>query len=99
MSDAIAEGKAAWATIRGSGKTTFDAWLKIGAALLVLRSQAMQAARSNSPFGPRYQSEINRLLQAHDLQGIDSHERRSSIVLAENREAVTKWRERLSDAE
>jgi len=62
MSDqAIAEGRAALERIKGNAKTTFDDWLATGAALLVLRAQAMAETKSNSTFGPRYQAAINRL--------------------------------------
>ena len=79
MSDqAIAEGRAAWERIKGNAKTTFSDWLLIGDCLRILRAQTMAEAKSNSPFGPRYQVAItiNRLLSSHGLQDIDSHERR-----------------------
>ena len=77
MSDqAIAEGQAALEPIKGNAKKTIDDWLATGAALLVLRAQAMAETKSNSTFGPRYQAPINRLLSSHGLQDIDSHERR-----------------------
>jgi hypothetical protein len=77
MSDqAIEEGRAALEPIKGNAKTTFDDWLATGAALLVLRAQAMAETKSNPTFGPRYRAAINRLLSSHGLQDIDSHERR-----------------------
>ena len=51
MSDqAIAEDRAALERIKGNAKTTFDDWLATGAALLVLRAQAMAETKSNSTF-------------------------------------------------
>jgi hypothetical protein len=100
MSDqAIAEGKAAWARIQGNAKTTFSDWLLIGECLLVLRAQAMAEAKCNSPYGPRYQASISRLIASAGLQDVDSHERRSAIVLVENREAIERYRAGLTDAE
>jgi hypothetical protein len=97
VSDAIAEGRAAWTRIRESGKTTFSDWMAIGGALLVLRAQAMRESKSNSCYGPRYQASINRLLDSNGLQDIDSHERRGAIIMVEHRAEIERWRNGLDE--
>jgi hypothetical protein len=97
--DVIQAGRQAWTQIRGSAKTSFEGWLRIGAALLVFRTQAMAEAKRNTPFGTRYQTAINKLLTLHDMQDIDSHERRGAIVMQENRAEIEKWRATLTDVE
>jgi hypothetical protein len=99
MSDQAVElGKAAWERLK-SAKPLFTDWLAVGAALLVFRGQAMAEAKRNSPFGPKYQAAINRLLTLHDMQDIDSHERRGAIVMVENRAELEKWRATLTPIE
>jgi hypothetical protein len=95
----IAEGKAAWARIRERSKSTFSDWIEIGRMLIIGRSLCMKQANCNKPYGPSYQRFMRLWLEENDLQEIDSHERRGSIVCVENLVEIEAWRSTLSDVE
>jgi len=101
MSDdtTIAEGKAAWQRIKERSKSTFSDWIEVGRMLIAGRSLCMKQANCNSPYGPAYHRFIREWLLANDLQEIDSHERRGSIVMVENLVEIEGWRATLSAVE
>jgi hypothetical protein len=91
----IRAGRDAWEQIAKSG--SFSSWLAIGKALAVGRDFAMRATQTNRPQGRRYCAEFSQWLARYGFSGMQKSLRSVCIDLAENSDAITKWRDGLPE--
>jgi hypothetical protein len=87
----IAAGKEAWLAIKSQSKMTADMWLKVGHAVLVLRTKAMREAGVNAPVGGAYTPVMSRLLKENGFADMGQSELSRAAVMAENEAAIRKW--------
>jgi hypothetical protein len=78
---------------------TWEAWKRVGEALLEVRRVAMQGAGTNRPYGPRFRELSGRLLrQFRFTESIKHPSDRSRLVeVMENLAAIEAWRNGLTD--
>jgi hypothetical protein len=99
VSDAVAEGRAAWERIKGQGKPLFSDWILIGKALIAARTACLAKAGVNSLYHPAYRRQVRVWLVENGFDDLDSHERTNSVHLVEHQAEIEAWRAELSDAE
>jgi hypothetical protein len=97
--DIVAEGRAAWSRIRESGRRSWDDWMAVARALAQGRSEALQAAKANRPFGSRYNAAMGAWLRDCGLDGIEGQLRYRALLCLENLPAIEAWRATLSEKE
>jgi hypothetical protein len=93
----IQAGQAAWQRLNDC--QTWNDWLLVGEALLVGRSEAMTAARTNKPEGRRYNEEMAAWLKATNFTNIDKGTRSRLLDCIEHRAEIEKWRATLTTTE
>jgi hypothetical protein len=72
-------------------------WAQVGRALARLKIEAMHLAGANSPYGRHYTAMYRALAdQVHDLIELDNASKAHAVWLAENFEAVERWRQTLA---
>jgi hypothetical protein len=89
--------KAAWK--RRKDSAICDDWLDIAEGLVVLRTEALAAARTNRITCNKYRDHFSHLLQIHGLDEIDARTRGQLFWIAAHRDEVEARRERLTPAE
>ena len=98
MSNAVvAEARLAWARIRENGRRDWDDWILIAQALAAGRSEALKAARTNRAVGTAYNRAMALWLREAGLDGIAAQERYRVLLVLENLQAITVWREGLPE--
>jgi hypothetical protein len=98
MTDAVTEGRKAWDRIRGRERTTWNDWLAVGNALIIGRAAALRASKANRPVGARYNLAMGEWLRDNGLADISAQERYRVIMIVDNIDAISKWRDGLDDA-
>jgi hypothetical protein len=93
--DVLAEGEAALKRIRGS--RPMDDWVKIGAALLVLRKRAMVDVGAPKPRGLHYVVRNSALVRQHGFTVISKSARQTAMLVVENLPAIEEWLKTLDD--
>jgi hypothetical protein len=88
--ETIRLGQDAWARARADH--TWSDWLKIGAALSVLRTEAMREAHVNKPEGRNYSTAFAAGLKKYGFENIDSGDRTRLFKVMTNISAIEKWR-------
>jgi hypothetical protein len=91
----VKQGLDAWQEVTRAN--SFEAWKKIGAALLVGKRRALHITRANAPWGQHYCREFNRWIIEHHFDRMPSPTRSVAIELAENEQAITLWRNALPE--
>jgi hypothetical protein len=91
----IKQGLDAWTDIGRAN--SFESWKKIGQALLVGKHRALAITMANGPWGQNYCREFNRWAIEHHFDKMPAPTRSVAIELAENAEAITIWRNGLSE--
>ena len=97
--DQIAEGREAWARIRGHERKDWLDWLAVGRALVIGRTEALKIAQTNRPVGSRYNRTIACWLHENGLADVCAQERYRILLIIENLEAIESWRAGLDDRE
>jgi hypothetical protein len=90
--DLIKIGRQAWARLQTH--ETWNDWTKTGAALLELRTKAMQSAKTNQPKGSRYNKEFSARLRVHGFD-LEKSTRARLLQCMENICAIEDWRSKL----
>jgi hypothetical protein len=95
--DQVAAGRAAWARLTEHGRRCWDGWVAVARALVIGRTAALKTAQTNSPVGSRYNAAMGVWLQANGLDGISNQERYRALLILENLDAISAWRDGLSE--
>jgi hypothetical protein len=76
---------------------SFNAWLKIGAALAVGKRHALKVTGANAAWGQNYSREFGTWMKAHGFDTMAKSVRSVAIELHENAKAIEAWRATLPD--
>lgn len=93
----IGAGQAAWQRLRDRERRSFDDWILVGSALLLLRATAMRQAATNTPFGAKYNKIFGSLLRERGFDDIDNQQRYRAIQVVEHRQEIEQWRASLPE--
>jgi hypothetical protein len=94
----IEAGRIAWQNIRSAGRKSYENWVAVGKALVILRSAALKTANTNRPFGTAFRNEAARLLREAGLDEINHHDRFKCHRMMENLQPIQRWRDSLSES-
>jgi hypothetical protein len=92
--EAVRRGQDAWARVRGDH--TWEDWLRVGAALAILRTEAMHEARVNQPSGRNYNEAFGTLLQKFGFDTIDKGDRARLFEVMAKLVEIEAWRATLT---
>jgi hypothetical protein len=96
----IKAGVSAWESIHKAERETYDKWLAVARSLAIGRSQAMRAAGTDVPKGPRYGKALRDWLEQHfSNRPLPKQTRYWCIQLHENLPAIEDFRQSLSGCE
>jgi hypothetical protein len=92
----IAAGREAWAALQKHEH--FGQWLAVADALVAIREDAMDQARTNRPQGPPYRRAFKAIIEEKETWAIaiDDSVRAHCYWLVDNLPAVQRWRETLT---
>jgi hypothetical protein len=96
--DPIARGVQAWERLKEAGRTSWDDWKIVGAALMLGHTYAMQAA-NNKTCGKRYTEKMHFFLLETGFDAIDKSDRGKLLKIMADLPRIEKWRERLTDGQ
>src|ERR1700694_1146078 len=88
---AIDEGKAAWLRLKERNRKVWPDWISVGHALVAGRSEVMQAAETNSPYGIRYTRKMSEWLEQNGFNTINPQVRYRATTCIENLPAIEQW--------
>jgi hypothetical protein len=88
--DTIAAGREAWAKLGTAN--SFEAWRSVALAVAIGRQQAMQAAGTNKPQGPKYGAAFNRWLEDNGFRQMPYPVRTACCRLVDNLREIELWR-------
>jgi hypothetical protein len=95
--DHVAAGKAAWQRIRDHGRKSFDDWICVARALQIGRTAALKVAGTNKAVGSKYNLAMGRWLVDHLLDDVPAQERYRALLILENLDAISTWRNVLDE--
>jgi hypothetical protein len=72
-------------------------WLKIGAALRIGKQRALYVTGANAPWGRNYSREFGQWMIEHGFGHMPKAVRSVAIELVENEQAISTWRDTLSE--
>lgn len=90
-SDIISDAQQAWQRLSDRSRASWQDWLVVGHAVVIGRSEAMQAANTSRPFGITYTRAIGAWLIQNGLGGIVAQERYRLTLCIENLAAIEGW--------
>jgi hypothetical protein len=90
----IKAGATAWTNIARA--ESFNNWLAIGKALLLIRKVALAQSGANRAMGRIYSKSFNAIAKQHFI-GMKASTRSVSIELAEHADQITSWRDSLPE--
>jgi hypothetical protein len=91
-------GVEAWKEIDKISKTgSFEAWLRIGQALAIGRDYALRSTGANAPTGRRYSVAFSEWVRRNGFGAMNKSTRSRALELHTNRDAITAWRQTLTD--
>jgi len=93
----IRAGRDAWQEIAKS--ESFEAWVQIGAALVIGKQHALRLSRGNAPWGRNYCREFAAWAAQMGFAPMRASDRSYAIALSENLGSITAFRAGLSDRE
>ncbi len=76
---------------------SFQAWLRIGRALVIGKTHALKVTGANAPWGQNYSHVFGECMQQHGFASLRASARSYAIVLAEHEAEITAWRESLPE--
>jgi hypothetical protein len=91
----VRRGRDAWEAI--SKAESFEGWKAIGAALAVGKHHALKVTGANAAWGRNYSREFSEWIKQHGFERMQKSVRSVAIVLHENAEAITTWRDGLPE--
>jgi hypothetical protein len=95
VQEAVRRGQHAWARFRGDH--TWGDWLLVGAALGILRTEAMRKARVNEPVGRIYNEAFGALLDKFGFENIDKGDRARLFEVMDKLVEIERWRATLTE--
>jgi hypothetical protein len=95
--ETVRRGQHAWARVRGNH--TWDDWLQVGAALGILRTEAMREAHVNDPFGRIYNEAFGALLGKFGFENIDKGDRARLFEVMDKLAEIERWRATLTQSQ
>jgi len=93
--DVIKAGSEALKLLQQTRTRSWELWMAVGTALLLLRDKVLKATGSPRPIGKTYNSGLSELLSRFDLV-MDGGTRTRLFDLLEHRLEVEKWRDILT---
>jgi hypothetical protein len=97
--DPVVCGQKAWQRLKDAGRTSWNDWKLIGAALMAGRRRAMEAAKTNKPVGKRYNEAFNFWMQTRGFDEIDKSDRAKLLLIMTDLDRIEKWLAGKTEAE
>lgn len=97
--DTLNTGKTCWSELKAEAGQTFDRWMAVGEALLIGRALVLRQAKTNSVKSQKYRDQYARWLAANDFADIPDSTRSKLVWMADNAEALRRWRDKFTDGE
>jgi hypothetical protein len=91
----IRAGVDAWESVTKS--ESFEAWKKIGAALVIGKTHALKASGARQAWGKTYGTAFSQWIKRHRFERMPPPTRSVAIELHENISAIEKWRATLPE--
>jgi hypothetical protein len=89
--DAIKAGSEALRVLQNTRTRSWDMWVAVGSALLLLRDKVLKTTHAPRPIGKTYNAAFSELISRFHLV-IDGSTRKRLFELLENRLSVEEWR-------
>jgi N6-adenosine-specific RNA methylase IME4 len=98
MNERVAKaGAAAWCRLKKN--RTWQDWVAVGRAVVVIRGSAMKAAKTDRPFGPVYNHHFARLLKRYKMDDMDTGDRARLYTVMSKLKEIEKFRATLSESD
>jgi hypothetical protein len=91
----VIDAQQAWTRLQNHERRSWDDWIAVSRALELGRAAALRAAQTNEPVGTKYNRAMGAWLLEHGLGGINAQTRYRALLVLENLEPITRWRDGL----
>jgi hypothetical protein len=95
----VSQGVDAWRRLQQNQRTSWQDWIRVGHALLILRRDTMLETKANRPMGWRYNAAFGAALKANGLDGINGQDRYRLLICLEHEIEIESWRATLTDVQ